>query len=216
MSLLGCCVVRCRLLLGRDRDAAADALSDAFTDDPLMSWLIGLPDAAARTVALRAVMFGPAVRAGGRGGHSFLLEDADGTVTGAALWVPPDTGFFNGADLDEMRAELVARAGGAAEVRLVALGKVLGRHHHDPPADQPHFHLQFLGLHGSVRGHGHGGPLLAPVLARCDADGLVATLESSNPRNLTFYRRLGFDTVWEDAPEGGPLLTGMARHPQPA
>ncbi|MFN0029262.1 MAG: GNAT family N-acetyltransferase [Acidimicrobiales bacterium] len=206
--------MRCRLVLGRDRAAVADALSDAFAQDPLMSWLIGLDDPAARAVALRTAMFVPAVRAAGRGGNSFLLQDDAGTVAGAALWVAPDSGFFTRADVELVRSELAQWADPGAEQRLGALGEVLGRHHLTPPADQPHFHLQFLGMAGAHRGRGSGASLLGPVLARCDADGLAATLESSNPRNLSFYRRLGFETVWEDAPEGGPILTGMARGPR--
>ena len=55
--------------------------------------------------------------------------------------------------------------------------------------------------------------LLGPTLAHCDATGTAAYLESSNPRNLGFYRRLGFNTVSEFYPEGGPLFTGMWRDP---
>jgi hypothetical protein len=52
---------------------------------------------------------------------------------------------------------------------------------------------------------------MEPVLQRCDLDGLPAALESSNPRNVSFYRRLGFEVVWEAAPDGGPPLQGMWR-----
>ncbi len=193
----------------------AAALGDAFSGDPLMCWLIGLEDPVARGSALGAAMFRPAVRAAGRNGNGFLLEAPDGSVAGAALWVPPDGSFFSRSDVEDIRSGLAERSDPAAQTRLGALGEVLSRHHHDPPADQPHFHLQFLGVTGDHRGRGAGEPLLGPVLARCDADGLAATLESSNPRNLTFYRRLGFETVWEDAPDGGPIVTGMARRPRP-
>ena len=56
--------------------------------------------------------------------------------------------------------------------------------------------------------------LLAPVLARCDDDGMLAYLESSNPRNHHFYRRCGFTTVGEVAVAGWPPLWRMARRPR--
>ena len=60
-----------------------------------------------------------------------------------------------------------------------------------------------------------GARLLAPVLARCDRDGLPAYLESSNPRNLPFYERHGFvRRTAVPLPSGCPLVTPMWRDPR--
>jgi hypothetical protein len=51
------------------------------------------------------------------------------------------------------------------------------------------------------------------MLERADAEGLPVYLESSNPRNLTFYRRHGFE-AWGEVirmPEGGPSVQPMWR-----
>ena len=40
---------------------------------------------------------------------------------------------------------------------------------------------------------GHGAALLAPVLARCDADAVPAYLETNRESNLPYYRRFGFE-----------------------
>ena len=58
--------------------------------------------------------------------------------------------------------------------------------------------------------------LVAPVLAACDQGGFVAHLESSNPRNIGFYERLGFITTeaFRCGSESGPLMTVMRRQPR--
>ena len=47
------------------------------------------------------------------------------------------------------------------------------------------------------RGMASARALLAPVLARCDEDRLLACLDSSNSRNVPFYERLGFKVTGE-------------------
>jgi ribosomal protein S18 acetylase RimI-like enzyme len=66
----------------------------------------------------------------------------------------------------------------------------------------------------TARSGGVGARLVAPLLERLDADGIGAYLESSNPRNLSFYERLGFTELWTDTPAGGPPMTGMWRDPR--
>ena len=58
-----------------------------------------------------------------------------------------------------------------------------------------------------------GASLLEPFLARSDVEGVPIYLESSNPRNLTFYRRYGFEDYGPriDLPESGPQLQQMLR-----
>ena len=52
------------------------------------------------------------------------------------------------------------------------------------------------------------------VLERCDEEGIPAYLESSNARNVPFYRRHGFGVTTElQIPGGGPMLWLMWREP---
>ncbi len=90
----------------------------------------------------------------------------------------------------------------------MAVSEMVGsRHPHES-----HFYLFLLGA--AEQGQGIGAALIAPVLARCDADRLPAYLESSSDRNMSFYERLGFRVTWAERPTAdGPLLRGMWRDP---
>ena len=68
----------------------------------------------------------------------------------------------------------------------------------------------------SKQGQGKGAAMLKPVLEICDEQGLGAYLESSNPRNLSFYYRLGFEITKDLVlDEGKAQLTCMWRSPRP-
>jgi len=203
--------MRCRLALAADLPALADALGAAFVDDPMVRWVVGTDDAAACRRSAAAGFFAPGLRAGLRRGHTYAGVGDGGAMTGAAIWSPPDVAMFDDAAVADLTGSLAAAAGDAALERLGAIGELVGVHH---PEGRPHFYLFTLG--SAARGRGLGALLVAPVLERCDADGLPAYLESSNPRNLGFYERLGFTAIWDGVPApGGPLLTGMWREPKP-
>jgi GNAT superfamily N-acetyltransferase len=65
-----------------------------------------------------------------------------------------------------------------------------------------------------VRSLGIGARLLEPFIERADREAVPIYLESSNPRNLTFYRRYGFENLGYaiDLPGAGPMLQPMWRH----
>jgi len=50
--------------------------------------------------------------------------------------------------------------------------------------------------------------------ACCDEEGLPAYLESSNPRNISLYRRFGFEAVGEIRVGNIPALVPMLREAQ--
>ena len=51
-------------------------------------------------------------------------------------------------------------------------------------------------------------------VARCDREGLLAYLESSNPRNISLYERHGFEAVGEIQIGAAPVVTPMVRQPR--
>ena len=147
--------------------------------------------------------------AGLRRGHSYVLADADGVIASAAIWSPPEIQSLSETEVGPLVEAIVGRYGDEGVMRIGAMSDAMEANHpHDP-----HLYLFVVGVDPRRQGQGLGEGILAPSLAHCDATGTSAYLESSNPRNIGFYQRLGFHTVSEFYPEGGPLFTGMWRDP---
>jgi GNAT superfamily N-acetyltransferase len=73
-----------------------------------------------------------------------------------------------------------------------------------------HRYLEFIGILPANRSKGRGSLLLGSLLAMSSCEGLPVWCWSSNPRNLTFYLRLGFEAGaelrWDaDTPPVTPL-----------
>jgi len=79
---------------------------------------------------------------------------------------------------------------------------------------QPHWYLQAVGTIPEMQGKGRAAKLLIPILEICDKERIGAYLESTNPRNLSFYYRLGFEIQKElSLDDGKAALTCMWRDP---
>lgn len=190
-----------RHALARDAQGAVDALVRGFADDPLFAWMC--PDPERRPEFLKRFLE-PCFRSGLSRGNTYVLSDWGG----AALWGPPDVAYFDEADL---LALIEAMAFGAGH-RVDDVGGPLTELTELHPSE-PHFYLDTLALDPGHRGKGLGGPLIAPILQTCDREGLPAYLESSNPRNLSFYERHGFEVRHHlDMPDG-PRVHTMWREP---
>ncbi len=80
---------------------------------------------------------------------------------------------------------------------------------------QPHWYILVLGVHPDHQGKGMGGELLRKVLQRAEEDRVAVYLESSNPKNLDFYRKYGFELTAEIVPVAGcPPIWGLLREPE--
>lgn len=184
----------------------SEVMSRSFFDDPQMAFLF--PDPATRSADLQ-VMFTVIASAGLRRGHSYVLAGDDGTIAAGAIWSPPEIQSLSETEVGPIIEAIGGRYGDDGVMRIAAMSDAMEVHHpHDP-----HLYLFVVGVDPTRQGHGLGEALLAPSLAHCDATGSAAYLESSNPRNIGLYQRLGFHAVSEFYPEGGPLFTGMWRDP---
>ena len=195
------------------KERIAGIWADAFELDPLMVWVF--PDEAKRRESLRQWW-------------GFLLDRmpagaelhgtrADGCV---AYWQPPideiaeTTGHdHESEEMSDWAAEFAALMhqllGDLALARLEALGTM-----HQARLTSPHWYLSVLGTLPSQQSKGLGARVLAPMLSRCDRIGEVAYLESTNPANVGFYRRYGFEPIGEFEVGDGVLITPMAREPR--
>lgn len=140
-------------------------------------------------------------------GEAFVRGTADVTADlhAAALWLPP------GAEPDHAALESVVRDTVPAARRddLVATLEQMAASH---PAE-PCWYLPLIGAVPRAQGMGLGGRLLAHGLARCDRERAAAYLESTNPRNVAFYRHHGFAALRVIQRGQGPIVTPMLRRP---
>lgn len=180
-------------------EAAFAALVLAFSTDPAARWSWPQPDDFLRNMPLLARAFG---------GKSFGLGTAFGIdrLAGVALWLPP------GVSSDEEALSELIEHTAPAEVQKDAAGvfeQMAGFH-----PKEPHWYLPLIGVDPARQGQRFGDKLMAHALARCDAEQMPAYLESSNPSNLSFYRRHGFEALGEIQVGSSPTLVPMLRRPR--
>lgn len=77
--------------------------------------------------------------------------------------------------------------------------------------EEPHWYLAIVGVDAAHQGQGLGAKLLQAALGRCDREGLIAYLESSNPANIPLYERHGFRVIGEIREGNAPVITPMLR-----
>jgi ribosomal protein S18 acetylase RimI-like enzyme len=179
-----------------DRPRCMAVLLTAFAADPLMRWMF--PEPSAYLTYFPRVLDHYAGRAFEHG-SAFRTDD----FTGSAMWLPRGIGPDEEA-LEEALGEGVAKG---RQDEVFALMEEVGAAH----PEEPHWFLPAIGVDPAHQGRGVGAALMASSLERCDADHAVAYLESSNPRNVPFYERLGFETTARMRVADSPVLTAMRR-----
>jgi GNAT superfamily N-acetyltransferase len=188
-----------------DTRRLAGALARAFADDPLIAWL--LPRERARARGLPA-LFELEVKYLHLP-HNEVYTTAE--LSGGARWAPPDKWRTPPTSLLRAIPRLALALGSRIPVALrtiTAMERVHPR--------EPHWYLAVLGTEPAAQGKGVGSALLAPVLQRCDREGVPAYLESSKESNIPFYSRHGFEVSGRvDLPGGGPRVWPMWREPRP-
>jgi N-acetylglutamate synthase-like GNAT family acetyltransferase len=182
----------------------ADVLAAAFADDPLWNWL--LPDAvrAHRVPKVFEVLLRSRLRIG-----DDVLTTTQ--LAGAALWASPGNWDTTGVEQLRLGPPMLWLHRGSLR-RAQTIFAIAHRAH---PKHEPHWFLSVLGVDPTAQGTGVGSALLAPVLERCDEQGLPAYLETTKPENVAFYARHGFTVRDEtDVPDGGPHLWFCWRAPR--
>jgi GNAT superfamily N-acetyltransferase len=182
-----------------DRRAVSLVLARAFRDDPVHRWILpGEFEWAVASDAFFAMVMSDMLR------HESVFT-TEGCF-GAAFWIPP---YPRPAALVD-RLAMAARWYAGLGRRAREIGEQLARIERAHPRE-PHWYLAVLGTDPRHQGRGVGAALLAPILARCDADRVPAYLESSKRVNVPFYERHGFRVVGEIAIRGGPVIWRMLR-----
>jgi GNAT superfamily N-acetyltransferase len=186
-------------------DAAAATLAAAFADDPIFLWLNRGK---------------PIVDRAARGGFEVVLEGelrkphpelfVAGEAGSVAIWHGIDE--WKGSTVESIRSlPAFTRVFGLGLPRVLRTLATLERVH----PREPHYHLAYVGTHPDRQGRGLGTAVLAPMLDRCDTEGVAAYLENSKPRNEAFYARHGFVATGPiPLPDGAPPMMAMWREPR--
>jgi GNAT superfamily N-acetyltransferase len=184
--------------------ALTRTLVRAYMDDPVAVWMC-------RPDGLRARLLASlyAARLQQLLGHGGVWTD--GGRASVSVWLPPGVEQV-GVRPSLALARCVLDPRVAARLPLFAEGQRRMRRAH--PKEPSHWYLSLLATDPDARGQGLGSAMLGPALERCDATGVGAYLESSKPRNLRFYARLGFEARGELKLPGGPTLWPMWRAAQ--
>ncbi len=189
--------------LGRaDLDAAATLLARAFSDDPVMTFLLGPGRDRERRLILGALCRDAL--------HAGLVEGvrAGGRLAAVAVWLPP------GAHPVPLRREArrlpgwlrLAAMHPRAVPRLLRAAPALDALH----PREPHWFLSLLATEPALQGGGLGSALVEPGVRRAAEGGHAAHLDTARPENLPWYRRFGFEVADEvRVAPGAPPSWGM-------
>jgi GNAT superfamily N-acetyltransferase len=131
---------------------------------------------------------------------TWVTTDARGDVVGTVTLRP--LGGISISRLTMIRRGLLpfaVRHGRGAVKRLLWLKDVYDGLERDLAAGDPHFYVHMMAVAPELQGRGVGGALLREVLERTGATSSrhPLVLTTHLPENVTFYRRQGFETVWE-------------------
>lgn len=172
---------------------------EAFRTDPAVRWIF--PDDAAYERS-----FPNMIRA--MGGEAFALGTAHRTpdFAGVALWLPPGIGPDGDAIVSLIEERVPAKRRG----EVLSMAEQMGRYH----PEEPHWYLPFIAVHPARQGEGIGSALLRHALAKSDADGEFAYLESSSVTSIPLYERMGFEVAGAIQTPSSPRVTPMRRLPQ--
>ncbi len=201
----------------RDIPAVVAVLAEAFHDDPVLAFVLGEGSASEaprgpsdRHGALLTAFLANRVL-GGRGlDHVLVADGADGRIGAAAIWLAPHGPDDPEPDLAMARAvNELALGEDVLAARIEALMPLF-----TASPTTPSWYLFLVGTLPSARGRGLASALITEVTDRCDAEGIGAHLESSDPANVPLYERHGFAVIAEVAIEGGPTVPVMWRDPR--
>src|SRR5262249_46509591 len=165
-----------RAAMEQDVPAVTACLTRAFYDDPLWGqWTF--PDQTSRHEHLYELMrFWTAAAA--RYPWVWMTDHAEAV----AVWIPPGKPEMTTEEKGRF-ATVVSRLLGERARELNDLFDRFDEHH----PEEPHYYLSLWATHRDHAGRGIGTALIRHNLARIDADGMPAYLESTNSANLARY-----------------------------
>jgi GNAT superfamily N-acetyltransferase len=159
----------------------AAIMDKGFEADPTLNWVGTKRDFVTLHHKFVEMCAKPACS---RGGVHVFAE-----LSGASIWYPPGVGL-DGAELAKVFSKV------DQQDRVVSFFGLLEACEAFTP-NTPYWQLELLVVDPDHQGKGRGASLLAYGLQICDDQRTPVYLEFSNPGNLSFYRRHGFELLAE-------------------
>jgi len=179
-----------------EREEAIGTLLLAFSADPFVRWIYPEPSQYLKHFPTALQSFGGV--AFGHGGVWRL-----GDFGAVALWLPPGLEPGGEATVALFEATVDAR-------RFDDLLGVFGQMEEAHPTT-PHWYLPWFGVDCALQGQGLGSRLMMPCLEIVDRQHLPAYLDSTNPKNVSFYERHGFAVTGQWQTGSSPPIISMLR-----
>ena len=188
-----------------DADQLAATLARAFHDDPLICFILNDEGTrAAKMPKLFRLLF----KLGLPHGACDVTEGYEA----AALWRPPNEWEIPWWQYITNGADFLGLFGIGGGLRVMSTMDVIEKRH----PHEPHWYLQAIGTDTQKQGKGFGGIVIRRGLAKADAAGMPAYLESSKETNIPIYQSFGVEVTGEIKLPDGPTLWPMWRNPRPA
>jgi len=183
-----------------DADAIAATLARAFHDDPLICFLLGEESTrAAKMPRLFKLLFKLGLPHGGC--------DVTEGYEAAAFWRPPNQWEIPWWQYVTNGVDFLGLFGVGGGLKVMSTMDVIEKRH----PHEPHWYLQAIGTDTAKQGKGFGGVVIRRGLAKADAAGMPAYLESSKETNIPIYQSFGFAVTGEIKLPDGPTLWPMWR-----
>jgi ribosomal protein S18 acetylase RimI-like enzyme len=188
-----------KTLTAADVAPAIDTIVLAFAADPMARW--SWPDAHQYLATMPRLVRAFGGRAFARGG-AFGCAD----YRGVALWLPPGVH----PDEEALNEVVLGTVPPSSRASAMAIFEQMAQYH----PNGPHWYLPLIGVDPAHQGQGYGDALMSHAVAQADRDRLPAYLESTSPRNISLYRRHGFEALGRIQVGTSPPLVPMLRSPR--
>lgn len=180
-----------------------ETLAAAFSADPVVTWLLpadrrGRETALLRYFQLEIVNWGLPRRS------VYRSEDNESV----AIWYPPDRAKVSNVEVIRALPAMVRCLGRRTGLAAQGISMI----EKERPSE-PHWYLHGLGTRPEKQRLGLGAKTLAPVLEIAAGTGVGCYLEASNPANVPYYQRFGFEVRRSIRLPKGPEVWLMWRPP---
>lgn len=195
-----------RLLTLSDVEEAAQVISQAFVDDPLISFMLPIKATRIKTLAKFFRVYGEISIKNKRG------YGVGEPLQGVAYWKFPgqDSLSISVKSMGKFLPLLFTMY----PIGYFRARAVLNQLDvmHSKYASEPHFYLDNLGVLPSARGKGLSSILIRPFLEMADSQKVIAYTDTVTPANVPLYQHFGFECVAEShVPSTGITVFALRR-----